>query len=208
MLPAMEQSLAAPSTPALPGFAGLLASLASPAEEAGSPESSWSNSQLRDDVVTLSYEQALRHHARYRPKNLIDSRLADELRDDAGAGQLSPDVQALRDAPSPADAAPHATPSRDLRTTSVTIRLSSAECLQLRQRAAEAGLTVSAYLRSCVLEADTLRAQVKAALAEMRSIETKGATEEVSKQSRRHNRFGWIARALPRRQHPVPAPQS
>ena len=43
---------------------------------------------------------------------------------------------------------------RELRTASVTIRLSTAECARLHQRAAEAGLTVSAYLRSCMLEAE------------------------------------------------------
>ena len=55
------------------------------------------------------------------------------------------------------------------RSASVTLRMSRAECDQIRQRAAEAGLTVSAYLRSCALEAESLRAQVKDALAAMRA---------------------------------------
>src|ERR1700677_3463737 len=46
--------------------------------------------------------------------------------------------------------------------------LSRAECARLHQRAAEAGLTVSAYLRSCMVEAEALRAQVKQALAELK----------------------------------------
>jgi len=58
---------------------------------------------------------------------------------------------------------------RNLKRASITIRLSEQECAQLRQRAAEAGLSVSAYLRSCTLEVEDLRAQVKATLAEMRS---------------------------------------
>ncbi len=51
----------------------------------------------------------------------------------------------------------------------MTIRLSKAECARLRERAAEAGLTVSAYLRSCALEAEALRAEVKQALAELKA---------------------------------------
>ena len=51
----------------------------------------------------------------------------------------------------------------------VSIRLNDAEIERLRQRAAESGISVSAYMRSCVLEAEHLRAQVKHALAEMRA---------------------------------------
>ena len=50
--------------------------------------------------------------------------------------------------------------NRNLKSASITIRLSKAECAQLRRRAAEAGLTVSAYLRSCTFEAESLRAEV------------------------------------------------
>ena len=64
--------------------------------------------------------------------------------------------------------AKQAATDRYLRSASVTIRLSKAECARLHQRAAEAGVTVSAYLRSCTFEAEALRAQVKAALAELR----------------------------------------
>jgi hypothetical protein len=56
-----------------------------------------------------------------------------------------------------------------LKSASITIRLSKAECAQLRKRAAEAGLTVSAYLRSCTFEAESLRALVKDTLAQLRS---------------------------------------
>lgn len=51
----------------------------------------------------------------------------------------------------------------------VSIRVNDMEFDRLRLRAAESGLSVSAYMRSCVLEAEHLRAQVKQALAEMRS---------------------------------------
>jgi hypothetical protein len=58
---------------------------------------------------------------------------------------------------------------RNLKDASITIRMSKAECAQLHRRAAEAGLTVSAYLRSCTFEAESLRAMVKDTLAQLRS---------------------------------------
>jgi hypothetical protein len=57
----------------------------------------------------------------------------------------------------------------EFRRSSVSVRLSAGESEQLRQRAIESGLSVSAYMRSCVLEADHLRFQVKQALAQMRA---------------------------------------
>jgi hypothetical protein len=55
-----------------------------------------------------------------------------------------------------------------LKRASITIRLTEPECAQLRRRAAEAGITVSAYLRSCALEVESLRTQVKETLAHLR----------------------------------------
>jgi predicted DNA binding CopG/RHH family protein len=55
------------------------------------------------------------------------------------------------------------------RNAVVSIRLNDAEVDRLRQRAAESGISVSAYMRSCVLDAEHLRTQVKQALAEMRA---------------------------------------
>ena len=60
-------------------------------------------------------------------------------------------------------------PEADQRRTILSVRLSEEELARLRQRAAESGISVSAYMRSCVLDADHLRAQVKQALSEMRS---------------------------------------
>ena len=59
-------------------------------------------------------------------------------------------------------------PVPELKRASITIRLSKVECEQLHKRATEAGLTVSAYLRSCTFEAEALRAQVKQVLADLR----------------------------------------
>jgi hypothetical protein len=57
----------------------------------------------------------------------------------------------------------------EIKRTTVSVRLSEEESERLRLRAAESGLSVSAYMRSCVLEADHLRFQVKQALAQMRA---------------------------------------
>jgi hypothetical protein len=99
---------------------------------------------------------------------------------------------------------------RDLRSASVTIRMSKAECARLHRRAAEAGLTVSAYLRSCALEAESLRAEVKQTLAELKAASNgtshpigskpparaTGSEPENKKQgnkkSGRRNFFSWI----------------
>jgi hypothetical protein len=58
----------------------------------------------------------------------------------------------------------------DQRRTIVSVRLTEREFACLRDRAEESGISVSAYMRSCVVDADQLRAQVKRALAEMRSL--------------------------------------
>jgi len=180
--PAPTQPSSTPSS-----FAGLLASLASPPPQAADDDPPWSTSDLGEDVISLSYERALRAHARYRPADrLVDGDIdrGDGLTappvsfgveagadaaietDAAGATGSAGVTDAAVAAPSlPADLAP----DRDLRSASVTIRLSKAECVRLRERAAEAELTVSAYLRSCVLEAEALRAEVKQALAELKT---------------------------------------
>jgi len=184
MLHLMQSATA--SAPAVPSrsFAGMLAALTAPAQKA---VPAWSNDGLAEDVAVLSYEHALRAHARYRPADAIaaapqataaepiqpaslDAACADAFEEIPQAASM---VSSLVDA----DAVPfddarrlaRAAPSRNLKCASVTIRLSEEECTQLRTRAAESGLTVSAYLRSCTFEAESLRAQVKEALAELRS---------------------------------------
>jgi hypothetical protein len=51
------------------------------------------------------------------------------------------------------------------RAASLSIRVSAKEQALIKARAAEAGLTVSAYLRQCALEVELLRAQLQQALA-------------------------------------------
>jgi predicted DNA binding CopG/RHH family protein len=183
-----------------PSFRGLLASLASPANSASPGGSAWSDGGLEDDVVTLSYERALSALARSKPAD----RGEEPVTETAGAG-AQPEIAAKpitssifdESATVSARAAAHKPAEFERRAASVTIRLSRAERARLRLRAAEAGLTVSAYLRSCVLEADALRAQVKQALAEMRIARSN--EQPPANTPARSSWFGWLMRLFSRR---------
>ncbi len=89
-----------------------------------------------------------------------------------------------------------AAPGKKRKTASITIRLTEAEEAQLQERAAAAQLTVSAYLRSCIFEAESLRAQVKQALSQMKV--TAALSPRVSDEPQSTVRSGWRARLIPR----------
>lgn len=164
MLHPMPPPAQSSPSPGPSGFADLLASLASPASDAADRSSILDRGEFGDDVVTLSYEHALRNHARYRPADRGDWALT---------GNGTPKTISCAEAMPPAAVQAHQGTAThgDLRSESVTVRLSAAECARLRQRAAEAGITVSAYLRSCTFEVESLRAQVKQTLAELRQAQ-------------------------------------
>lgn len=203
------------------GFAGLLAAALPPKKP---PASTWSDDGLADDVATLSYEQALRTHSRYRrpdelpplaphgvesgPERAVETQSAVELDKErlsihgatAGgapaAGAPAARVAAAARAGANAAAARPSTPlARKLKSASVTIRLSEAESAQLRTRAAESGLTVSAYLRSCTFEAEALRAQVKEALAQLRS--SPASEKPPASAPRQRSWRKWLVRLWP-----------
>jgi len=204
MLRPMQHPSPSQSSTSLSSFAGLLATLASSRpslpSDAADDATLWNNSDLGEDVATLSYERALRAHARYRPTNR-DSDRVDGAPAQAPAAELKAEPETAKDSAisGAAWAAPAGTaPDRDLRSASVTIRLSRAECARLHERAAEAGLTVSAYLRSCTLEAEVLRAQVKQALAELKAG-NKGTREQGNRKPGRLKLFAWIAWLIRRR---------
>ena len=248
--------------PSIANFANLLAQFASPARKAA-PESDpgWDEPGPAEELTTLSYENALRTHARYRPASVppvsggisgMDGARESVSEQTAMRGALSgaesaagPDMESVVGAisklvsglasasasdtasdtasqPAPFEsltAQPAAHPSgssgpfgatrtgiagwaaeaasamnsepapqseydgrqrgpshpsalHSRKTASVTIRMSEAECDQLHRRATEAGMTISAYLRSCSLEAEALRAQVKTVMAELRAAST------------------------------------
>ncbi len=169
------------SSSASPSFVGILDSLARPSLK---PLPAWRDDGLADDIATFSYEHALRAQSRYRPAASETSALARSI--DPEQISIFEAVPAEEAAPLPnphsAGRSPQATHSAEIasirahtpaaqnpKSASITIRLSEAECIQLRARAAESGLTVSAYLRSCTFEAESLRAQVKEALAQLRA---------------------------------------
>jgi len=215
MLHPMPQATESAPSPTSPSFAGLLAALTAPA-----PKTAWNNDDLADDVATLSYEHALRTHARYKPADSSDRAIAQ-----AAEPETAPPRETIQDDLTLAGKAPslwmppgwdeEAEPQsarglstmleRNLKRASITIRLSKPECEQLRKRAAAAGLTVSAYLRSCTFEAEALRAQVKETLAELRKSAVPEKQHEQSAASHTMGRrssalrslFEWFLRFVP-----------
>ena len=199
MLQPMQPSGQAIPSPSSQSFAGLLASFASPEPDAKDRAAELSIDDLGEDVVALSYERALRTHARYKPTDAIDRPLPETTdRKPSNALGAVPPTNAIGAESLSAEASETLTSvdGPGLRSRSVTIRLSSAESARLHRRAAEAGVTVSAYLRSCTFEADALRAQVKAALAELRAATPDG--KQAATAPVRHSRFGWMVRLLKR----------
>jgi predicted DNA binding CopG/RHH family protein len=215
----MQQPNSTAPSPTSASFAGLLAALATPVPDESASSSgrrsaaAWNDDDLADDVATLSYERALQNHARYRPAGLPYQSLTDQsLTDVAASGrynvaetvQQPGTTQAATpksvEEPEPALCA-EAEPSRfsamhfekTLKQASVTIRMSKTECEQLHRRAAEAGVTVSAYLRSCTFEAESLRAMVKDTLAQLR---TATAPTEPQRRFWLRGLAGWLARLL------------
>jgi len=175
----MQQAAESAPSPTSPSFAGLLAALAAPTPR---PSPAWDDEGLADDVATFSYEHSLRTQTRYKPPEPTDEpQTVTSGSEPAPSQEMSSQAEATADQeaaqsaqsfakPQSGPARDDATaPDRNLKSASITIRMSQSECAQLRQRAAEAGLTVSAYLRSCTFEAEVLRAQVKETLAQLRS---------------------------------------
>lgn len=210
ILLAMQQPTASAPAPSSSNFASLLATLATPAQPGDGAMSqgknsvaAWDDDGLEDDIATLSYERALRAHARYRsaPADESLTQAADpeptHFEKISRAVPAAPPQQATPPVPNPAPEVDRfrATPSeRNLKDASITIRMSKAEREQLRRRAAEAGMTVSAYLRSCTFEAESLRAMVKDTLAQLRSAttESKPAVSDVSRFRKLVGRLGRL----------------
>ena len=166
-----QESAPLDSRPDPTSFAGLLASLATAKPQKTTDwldDSAGNLDGFEDDVATLSYERALKTHARYKPDTSEPSgiAIAENLTSwSAPASGIN--------ISSPAGPAGHNTdPDQNRKCASVTVRMSKAEAMQLQQRAAEAGMTVSAYLRSCTFEVEALRTQVKQALIALRAAQT------------------------------------
>ena len=168
-------------------FSSVLSAAAVPARQGAHPtpggeDARWGRSEFADagdgvgmdmgadmglDTASISYESALRAAIRF-PAAEMDGGAAQEAAR-AGPEPDEPEERGPEEAEPGAAGLPIAAEGlAESRTASVTVRLSAAEWAQLKQRAAEARLTVSAYIRSCTFEAEALRAQVKQALKELR----------------------------------------
>ena len=183
-------------------FAGMLASLTAPARKR-TPD--WDD-ELAEDVINLTYERALSTHARYRGSARDDRSLTDlpdpEPPRAAAAQPLPPKASPVRPVSEPFSSTPAHTDRR--KDASITIRLSEPEREQLHLRAAEAGLTLSAYLRSCTLEVETLRALVKSTLAQLQPAQPQAVAASAHVPSQKP-RAAWLRNLLPHRR---PAPRA
>ena len=153
MLRVMQTSTASSPSPTPETFAGLLATIAHHAQPAPAPETDG----FADDVATLSYAQAL------------GAQTAAYLDEDTNQSQTNP-VKTAAVEPEPGEEtrsfiSVQAVPRK---SASITLRLTAEEDELLRERAAEAGMTVSSYLRACAFEVESLRTQVKLVLAELK----------------------------------------
>jgi Mobilization protein NikA len=172
-------------------FAGILSALraAKPEREerAALKNAAWNDDELADDVVALSYEKALRTHARYRPTDAIGP--------DAEAKPRKASRGAKRES-----RRRETVPAESRKSASVTIRVSRGEWEQLQARASEAQMSVSAYMRSCTFEVEALRAQVKETLAELKQARRAEPVEPAAakKPVKRETATGWRARLFPR----------
>jgi predicted DNA binding CopG/RHH family protein len=210
-----------------PNFAGMLARASSSEERARKWLAEDESIPSDEEITSLSYEQALRKHARRPSVDQTSERIdrvatmaaeaLEERRKQARVIEQEPIIEEpgrsnnfaaaesaafnLFDEKLPGDTVQFSTPlpqpstevikAAETKAVSVTLRVSQQEANQLRKRAATAGLTVSAYIRSCVCEADLLRAQVKSALIEMRQASTQ---TNVNSSANRH----WWGRLVAR----------
>jgi hypothetical protein len=182
-----------PQTSSSPvSFAGFLSALTQPGraveDRAPSQTPKWTDELLADDVATLSYERALRAHSRYR----ADEPTADQAVVEPLARIDADVLSAEASLPVPCAPVPCA-PVKVLKDASITIRLSHEEDAQLRMRAGEAGLSVSAYIRSCTFEAEALRALVKDTLTQFR-VSGPAPKQDLPVRRRRWSAFFWPGR--------------
>lgn len=176
-------------------FAGLLAKMSSSERNARTWLAENDDPAMQDEIIPLSYEQALKKHARRptpaqtteridRVASLLAETLAERREHSAANVDQPKTIEPKKTFPASEiewdskefqqdtltlnTASVHVPVANETKAVSITLRMSQQEAAQVRKRAADAGLTMSAYIRSCVCEAELLRAQVKTALIEMR----------------------------------------
>lgn len=120
----------------------------------------WDDTALADDVVTLTYEQALGSARQARFPEPATKPLLDNKARKPAESNLQPRKPQ------------YSKGTKQQRTASITLRVTAEEQTRLHERAIAAQLSVSAYLRSCIFEAESLRTQVKEALEQMQRTQT------------------------------------
>ncbi|HVZ84608.1 MAG TPA: hypothetical protein VG893_13125 [Terracidiphilus sp.] len=198
----MSLSSSASSSSRGGSFASLLAGFAAQSSDGSA---SRSHDGLEDDVATISYEQALRTHARRRPAAALglpfepDAEPETAVPEPAALPPRKPPVSVRISEWAPENWVPenkaagqrtHAALAARRKSASITIRLSETECAQVHARAEAAGMTTSAYLRSCLFEAEALRTQVKEALEQFRAAAP--AEEKKPVRSEQASRLSWL----------------
>jgi hypothetical protein len=164
----MSESATTPGIKSAGSFASLLESFTGSAKSASG---TWDDTALLDDVSSISYEQALRTHRRVSPVETLTATKSQSAQP-----------------PTAPQAHPVAT-GKKRKSASITIRLTATEEIQLHERAAAAQLSVSAYLRSCIFEAESLRTQVKEALSQIRAAQSEPSSRPQSFPSSWRNRL-------------------
>jgi hypothetical protein len=197
MLPLMQTSTAfAPSPSSGPqsdNFAAFLARLAElpdwDSEPAVEPSGTYPSPEPaeagEEDLASLSYEHALRTPTpKASRKENLQPRKPSPQTALAGAPPMAQSYRAmggLSNQPSP----PSLEISRafqiaEPRHARTTIRFTAGENKLLRKRAAESNIAISAYVRSCVLEVESLRAQVRQLMTELRPSAASQSTYSVA----------------------------
>lgn len=203
ILPPMAQ----PSTAArTPGFSTFLASSLVAGNAAAMGKGVLLDDGLEDDVAHIRPESAM------KSRGLAGQSVASEIPDADSVAANAPQRKPPRSERNPRWKRSAVAPgteeltifevktarqdaARNLKRASITIRLSVAECARLKARAAESGLTVSEYLRSCTLEVESLRAQVKETLARMRAPDP---AEKKAPAIEKPSLFGRVTQIWPR----------
>lgn len=175
-------------------FAGVLSEFASPGKKYPPARDI---DGLEDDVVVVSYEQALRSRSRAGSAEAAGWAVAGPAGPKQAVNEASGRVASAASSfgqPEPEeDRAPGCSSAAISRkSASVTIRLSAVESEQLHARASEAGITVSAYLRSCAFEVEALRAEVKATVAQLRAAKASAEPEPLRAVDTPHGWRRWF----------------
>jgi hypothetical protein len=123
-----------------------------------------------EDLASLSYEHALRTPTRKRPHpaaNRIETSRFTNPSPKTALPKTAIPKSALAVQPSSKSLETRPFEIAEPRQARTTIRFTAGENKLLRRRASENGIAISAYVRSCVLEVESLRAQVERLMTEM-----------------------------------------